>query len=60
MNQIDELEDINAKYLDQVTGFEDHLKEQDRLRREAEQARMNRLEEAEKNYRGKNIFIKAN
>ena len=52
-NQINELEDINAKYIDQVTGFEDHLKEQDRLRKEAEEARMLRLEQAEKNYRVK-------
>ena len=52
-NQIDELEDINAKYLDEIKGFQDHLKEQDRLKQEAEAMRMARLEENERNYRAK-------
>ena len=52
-NQINELEDINAKYLDEIKGFQDHLKEQDRLKQEAETMRMARLEENERNYRAK-------
>ena len=52
-SQINELEDINAKYLDEIQGFQDHLKEQDRIRQEAEELRMARLEENERNYRGK-------
>ena len=36
-NQINELEDINAKYLDEIQGFQNHLKEQDRIRQEAEE-----------------------
>jgi len=52
-NQINELEDINAKYLDEIKDFQDHLKEQDRLKQEAEAMRMARLEENERNYRAK-------
>ena len=52
-SQINELEDINAKYLDEIQGFQDHLKEQDRIRQEAEELRMARLEENERNYRAK-------
>ena len=52
-NQINELEDINAKYLDEIKDFQDHLKEQDRLKQEAEAMRMSRLEENERNYRAK-------
>lgn len=52
-SQINELEDINAKYLDEIQGFQDHLKEQDRIRQEAEEMRMARLEENERNYRAK-------
>ena len=52
-SQINELEDINAKYLDEIQGFQDHLKEQDRIRQEAEELRMARLEENERNYRSK-------
>ena len=52
-SQIDELEDINVRYLDEIKGFQDHLKEQDRLKQEAEAMRMARLEENERNYRGK-------
>ena len=52
-NQINELEDINAKYLDEIKDFQDHLKEQDRLKQEAETMRMARLEENERNYRAK-------
>lgn len=52
-NQINELEDINAKYLDEIQGFQNHLKEQDRIRQEAEELRMARLEENERNYRAK-------
>ena len=52
-SQINELEDINVRYLDEIQGFQDHLKEQDRLKQEAEAMRMARLEENERNYRGK-------
>lgn len=52
-SQISELEDINVRYLDEIQGFQDHLKEQDRLKQEAEAMRMARLEENERNYRGK-------
>ena len=52
-SQINELEDINAKYLDEIQGFQDHLKEQDRIRQEAEELRMTRLEQNERNYRAK-------
>ena len=52
-SQINELEDINVKYLDEIQGFQDHLKEQDRIRQEAEELRMARLEENERNYRAK-------
>ena len=52
-SQINELEDINAKYLDEIQGFQDHLKEQDSIRQEAEELRMARLEENERNYRAK-------
>ena len=52
-SQINELEDINAKYLDEIQGFQDHLKEQDRIRQEAEELRMARLEENERSYRAK-------
>ena len=52
-SQINELEDINAKYLDEIKDFQDHLKEQDRLKQEAEAMRMARLEENERNYRAK-------
>ena len=52
-NQINDLEDINSKYLDQVTGFQKHMQEQDSLRRAAEIARMERLEASEKFHRGK-------
>ena len=52
-NQINELEDINAKYFDEIKDFQDHLKEQDRLKQEAEAMRMARLEENERNYRAK-------
>ena len=52
-SQINELEDINVRYLDEIKGFQDHLKEQDRLKQEAEAMRMARLEENERSYRGK-------
>ena len=52
-SQINELEDINVKYLDEIRGFQDHLKEQDGIRQEAEELRMARLEANERNYRGK-------
>ena len=52
-SQINDLEDINSKYLDQITGFQKHMEEQDSLRRAAELARMERLEASERLHRAK-------
>ena len=52
-SQINDLEDINSKYLDQITGFQKHMEEQDSLRRAAELARMQRLEASERLHRAK-------
>ena len=52
-SQINDLEDINSQYLDQITEFQKHMQKQDSLRRAAEIARMERLESSEKLYREK-------
>jgi len=52
-SQIDDLEDINSKYLDQITAFQKHMEEQDSLRRAAERSRMDRLEASEKLHQAK-------
>ena len=52
-SQIDDLEDINSKYLDQITAFQKHMEEQDSLRRAAELARMVRLEASEQLHQAK-------
>ena len=52
-SQINDLEDINSNYLDQITAFQKHMEEQDSLRRAAELARMDRLEASEKAHQAK-------
>ena len=52
-SQINDLEDINSTYLDQIMEHQRHMEEQDSLRRAAELARMERLEASERFHRGK-------
>ncbi len=52
-SQIDDLEDINSKYLDQIKAYQEHMEEQDSLRRAAELARMERLEASQRLHRAK-------
>tara|TARA_Y100000590_G_scaffold63129_1_gene67735 strand:- start:654 stop:2006 length:1353 start_codon:yes stop_codon:yes gene_type:complete len=51
--QIDDLENSNSKYLDVIQEHQRHMEEQDSLRRAAEIARMERLEQNERLYRSK-------